>query len=367
PVRVLDPATEALLLVVRAILDLSRLDPVLSRQRSRVAEKFALDREKLAAQVDRDMMRASAARFVSDELAEMFAQAWHDPRPLERQSRLRRRLRQEIALHRKYNGIESRVRSVGRSCAWLFGGLNEHVLRLARPWRRRTLGGGVVVAVLGVDGSGKSSVTRAIRQWLGAEIDVLPMYFGTGDGRPSLLLLPFKLLVPFVTSMIGGSKPKGSSHGKVSDRPPGLLYSVLMAIWATALACEKRLKVSAARRAANRGMLVLGDRYPQDEIRGFNDGPLLPNLRGVPKFLRRFEAEAYAVARRGPPELIIKLKATPETLAIREPNMKPPVIRQRVADLDRLRFPGSTLVAIDAEQPLEEVIRAVKREIWRLL
>jgi hypothetical protein len=47
--------------------------------------------------------------------------------------------------------------------------------------------------------------------------------------------------------------------------------------------------------------------------------------------------------------------------------MDPAIIRQRIADLQRLTFAGATIVRIDAEQPLFDVTRAVKQEIWRLL
>jgi hypothetical protein len=222
------------------------------------------------------------------------------------------------------------------------------------------------VAVIGIDGSGKSTIVTTVRAWLGQEIDVVPIYFGTGGGRPSLLLWPFKLLVPLITLFLK-TKPKGASHGKISDRPPGLLYSLLLTVWATVVAIEKRSKLSAAHRGASRGLLVLTDRYPQNEIPGFNEGPLMSRLTSVPLWLRRFEARAYSLAHRLPPDLVIKLIVTPETAARREPDMDPAVMRTRIAAVPRLAFPGARVVCIDAEQPLAEVMRAVKREIWRLL
>ena len=89
-----------------------------------------------------------------------------------------------------------------------------------------------------------------------------------------LFFLPFKLLAPLITKLMD-AKPKGSSHGKVSDKAPGSLYSILVTIWATVLAIEKRNKLLSAHRGADRGLFVLTDRYPQDEILGFNDGPCL--------------------------------------------------------------------------------------------
>ena len=138
-------------------------------------------------------------------------------------------------------------------------------------------------------------------------------------------------------------------------------------VWAVAVALDKRKKLVAARRGANRGLIVLADRYPQNQILGFNDGPLLTRLTVVPRWLRRFEGAAYTLSRRLPPDLVIKLVVTPETAARREPEMDPAVIRERIAALQRLELPGARVVCVDAEQPLAEVIRAVKHEIWRLI
>jgi hypothetical protein len=223
-----------------------------------------------------------------------------------------------------------------------------------------------VVAILGVDGSGKSTVVRSLRSWLGAELDVLPIYFGTGGGRPSLLLLPFKLLVPAVRRVFP-SKPKGASHGRVTDRPPGPLYSILLLAWATLVAMEKRSKLRAAQRAIARGMVVVTDRFPQRENLDYNDGPLLHRSRWSPDWLRRFEARAYERAGRMPPDLVLKLDVEPGTAARREPDMSPAVIAERVAAVRRLNFPGARVVRVDAERPLEDVLRAVRREVWQML
>jgi hypothetical protein len=285
---------------------------------------------------------------------------------LEDQGRFRRSVTRHLSVFRTYNTYEARLRSSWRALLWITGNMNRHLFHLPRPWSRRAPGGGCVVAVVGVDGSGKSTVVAAIRAWLSSEVDVVPIYFGTGAGRPSLFLRPFKLMVPLVMRILG-TKPKGASHGSVSLRPPGSLYSVLMMVWATLVAREKRNKLLAARRGAQRGLVVITDRYPQDEIVDFNDGPLLTRLSKVPRRLRAFEAAAYALARRLPPELVVKLDVRAETAARREPDMNLALIRQRIADLQRLTFVGARAVRIDAEQPLIDVIRAVQREIWRLL
>jgi thymidylate kinase len=366
PIRVLDPASEALLLVTRAAVELSRLDPVALRHWAATKRKFELDRERFATRLDRVTLRNRVGEAFAGDLPDMIVNAVFCGRPLDRQRRLQRRIRRALAAHRTFNAVEARLRSSTRAVLWVVGGLNERVLHAPRPGRRRAPGGGCVAAVIGVDGSGKTSVVSAIQAWLRPEVDIMPVYFGTGDGRPALFLLPLKMMVPLITHLLG-TKPRGASHGRISDRAPGLIYSLLMMVWAAAVAAEKRIKLRAAHRGASRGVVVIADRYPQNEDVGYNDGPLLPRLTRAPRWLRRFEAGAYICARRLPPDLVLKLEVTPETAARREPNMDPAVIRQRIEAARGLTFFGIRIVRVDAEQPLVEVIRSVKHEIWRLL
>ncbi|MDW6020578.1 hypothetical protein SAZ10_02250 [Mesorhizobium sp. BAC0120] len=366
PIRVLDPVSEALLLLVRASLELRLRDPVTLRRWRAAQEKFELDRLDLASRVDPRSVRNLAAKLMNDDLAEAIAGELFEPQPLATQHRLRRRIRKELAAYRSYGTVEVRLRSIGRAVLWTVGALNKRFLNSPRPWSRRAPGGGIVVAVVGLDGSGKTTLVAAIRQWLGSEVDVLPVYLGTGGGRPSLLLLPFKLFVPVATWALR-TKPAGSSHGPVSSRAPGLFYSILLTIWATVVAAEKSMKLIAVRRGADRGMVVIVDRFPQDQIPDFNDAPLLPRLAQVPAWLRRFEANAYALARQLPPDLVIKLQTTPEIIMTREPDMDPLVIQKRTSALQQLAFEGAAVVSVDAGQPLDDVIRAAKASIWRML
>ncbi len=364
--RMLDTASEAVLLAIRRCLELRRTDAITLLHWRATQEKFALDRAELAARLDRATLHRRAAEFLQDDTARLLTDAICGRQPCDGERRLRRLVERDLAAHRVYGTVEARLRSSVRAVQWLGGGLNRRYLHAPRPWGRRAPGGGCVIALIGVDGSGKSTVTSAVRSWLGGEIDVMPIYFGTGDGRPSLLLLPLKLAVPLLSRLVK-QKPKGSSHGSVSSQAPGRLYSALLMLWSTVLALEKRSKLHAAHRGSARGMVVVADRYPQDEDLGYNDGPLLPRLARVPHWLRRFEAGAYALAGTLPPDLVIKLDAPAETLAQREPDMDRGVIRERVDAVRRLRFPGARVVRVDATQPLAEVLRAVKGAIWSTL
>jgi hypothetical protein len=363
---VLDPACEAVLLLVRACFELRRRDPVVARNWGRLTNKFSLDRAQLASRVDREVLRARAAQLLDERSAAALADAWLDPRPLHQQRELRRRVRRATACFRTCSRIESSLRGLWRGLLAAFDTLNKRALRWPRPWNRRVAGGGIVVAVIAVDGAGKSTLVRGVCDWLGGHVDVLPLYFGTGDGRPSWFLAPLKALAPIAARLLP-RKPRGSSHGPVTDGTPGLAYGVSMCVWASVLALEKRVKLRTAHRAANRGMVVITDRFPQDQIFDFNDGPLLPHLRGIPRWLRAFEASAYALARELRPDLVLKLVASPELIAAREPTMDPGVIRARTSSVERLTFGGAPVIAISASQPAAEVLHAAKVAIWRAL
>jgi hypothetical protein len=316
--------------------------------------------------VERATVRERAAQFFSPGLADAVVEQLDlNGREFWR-PRIRGRIAWELSAYRMYGGIEASLRMLARDALFAARAINKRYLRWPRLWKRRAPGAGVVISVVGLDGSGKSTLVREVRRWLGAEVDVMSCYFGTGDGEPSLFFRPFKAVSRWVARLVR-TRPKGASHGVVSDRPPGPGYSILFAIWAIAVAIEKWQKIVSMQRAAARGFVVVTDRYPQNEIPGFNDGPLLHRLPRCPTWLRRFEASSYEFAQRAPPDLVIKLQVGPETVVQREPQMIKSIIDQRIAWLNELTFSSNRIVSIDATRPLEEVHRKAKHEIWGIL
>lgn len=366
PLWLLDPTADALMLLVRACLEMNPLDPL---ARERWHPSLARYREDLAEALTRSSRQAVtdlAGRLLGAELGRAVGAALSSENLLAKRGSLRRRLRRRLNGYCLYGPVEAQARALARAAHGLTGRLNRTLVHGPRPWSRRAPGGGCVIAVVGLDGSGKSTAIATLRRWLTPEVDLIPIYFGTGDGRPSLPLAVFKLLLP-LAGLIFRRKPAGSSHGTITQRAPGIAYTVCLSIWATLVAIEKRGKLKRARRAAGRGMVVVADRYPQNEIPTFNDGPLLHRLRGVPAALRRFEDETYARAAAMPPDLVLKLVTTPEVTARREPAMCSGIITQRAEEFSRLAFPGTRVVTIDANQSLDLVTRDIKGAVWSAL
>lgn len=256
-------------------------------------------------------------------------------------------------------------------------------LRHDRGLKRTLSTGGRIIAFLGSDGAGKSTVVGAITAWLGAELDVRRIYLGSGDGATSLLRRSLRTFDRVRRTLIGrGERRRGpvveelpsaytSGNSYVAGVEPGL-----RALWKMssklALAREKRGRLREAWRARTRGAVVICDRYPQTQQLGFNDGPLLsPWLRHSSRLLRaaaRRELAVYRDAAALAPDLVIKLVVSPEVAASRKDDMSLELLRARAAAVRALRFPDATrVVEINADQPLERVLEATRRAIWEAL
>lgn len=284
----------------------------------------------------------------------------------------RRAVRPALGPYRQYGALAGRVRGWCRELAAAVARLDRRRLRIALPLRRARPGGGVLVAFLGCDGAGKSTITRTVAALLAPKIDVLLVYFGSGDGPGSLLRWPLSA-TRRAAARLGLLAPTDGAT-RFASRPgrrDGVLRSLALGLWALTLAIEKRRKLRTAWRARSRGLLVLADRYPQAQLPGFNDGPLLGHLatrrNAVLRALARFEGEPYRRAARQVPDVVVKLRVTAETAGARKPDTAAEAIDSRVRAIDALAFPGSTVVEVDANRPLTQVLKDVERVVWRSL
>jgi hypothetical protein len=243
------------------------------------------------------------------------------------------------------------------------------------PEGRMVPSGGVAIAFLGSDGSGKSTLLVETMAWLSGSLRTVPIYFGSGAGPSSMLRWPLlqaeRLLRKRMPSVRDrpwrrATGPNSSLRGRLSR----VLWAAARLVWAVALAYEKRGKLHALTRARNRGLVVVCDRYPQNQFQEFNDGPMLGRWRDHPWRLLRAVAEwegtPYRWAEHVVPDLVLKLHVRPEVAQRRKPDMQLQELEKRAAAIRSLRFPDVTeTVDIDAEEPLEQVVRGIRRCVWR--
>jgi thymidylate kinase len=264
---------------------------------------------------------------------------------------------------------------VARNSTYIAARVNQKLGLFDFPVRRTAIHNGLIITLMGPDGSGKSTQIKIIKKILSAKIDVLSIYMGSGDGKASLVRLPLILCKKIIKKICQGDKPtkkntpsentfrgnegsgqhNGRHHGKFS-----LTRSIWNILWAVSLSLEKTIKLKRAARARARGMIVICDRYPQTTIQGFNDGPLLQEYaKSSFKFLRwlaRFEIKCFSNIEKTPPDLAVKLMGDPDVLHLRRPEMNREKIVEKQEGIRSIRFPYKTRVqVIDANLPIEGV------------
>jgi len=370
---VADPSVEFLFLLIRVALDL-RLG---SRVRHRLGTPWCCPRRLRdvhrrlrgdtgpLADLSRRLLGTAAGDVVSDILTA-------EP-SFTKMAELRRCVAPTLDGYRLY-----RRGGAGWRSAWRELSLVARALaRSPGTGGRMVPNGGVAIAFLGCDGSGKSTLLGETLAWLSGSLRAVPIYFGSGVGPSSVLRWPLlqaeRLLRKRVPSV--RDRPWRRSPGLTSSlrgRLSRALWAAARLVWAVALAYEKRGKLHALTRARNRGLVVVCDRYPQNQFQDFNDGPMLGSWRDhrwrLLRALAAWEGGPYRWAEHIVPDLVLKLHVRASVAQQRKPDMQLPDLERRAEAIRSLRFPGVTeTVDIDAEEPLEQVVRRIRRCIWRKL
>jgi hypothetical protein len=373
-----DPSVELLFFLTRNTLKISLVHRI----------RAALGQDRVRAGMTREFLwlrgRANADRVIElgrSLLGETAGPAIRDifesGPSLGRMLALRGRAMPVLRLYRMYAPLDAFLQRRRRELQSFQGKLGKRFPALAGSVARTDPRGGVLVAFMGPDGAGKSRLTTEITRWLRWKLDARVIYFGSGDGPVSLARLPLKLVLRVAealklwspTGQAGGANGDGSGAGPGREaRKPGFAR----AVWALVLAREKGQNLQRAWRARDRGIVVVGDRYPQHQVMGFNDGPLLSAWTGSSSGLRRalatWESRPYRWAESRPPQLVIKLRVSPEVAVVRKPGMRAEEIQRRLGALASLRYPAETrVVEVDADRPWEEVLLECKRRVWEIL
>ena len=372
-IYMVDPNVEMVLFLARSALTLRTVERMWRSRtapcfRGRALEKFRWLETRTAvprvAEWGREFLGDAAGRRLSELL---------DGRPsMRRLLAFRRSVVSALAPHRRYGPIEAVWhRWLKETCSvWR----TSHLRRLFPPvpLRLTPAAGGRLIAVVGPDGSGKSTVVKEIAAWLSEHVDVLPIYFGSGDGPVSPIRWPLQLASRWRNrrqmNARSRSAPARPRDGGAPPTPPAWMR-IARALWALLLRTEKAQRLRRAWRAHERGMIVVCDRFPQNQMMGCMDGPLLSEWREsrsrILRALARWERAPYDWVEAHPPDLVIRLDVAPEVASQRKPDMGLAEIQRRDRISRLLRYHPQTRVApLDASVPLEEVVRRVKALVW---
>lgn len=221
---------------------------------------------------------------------------------------------------------------------------------------------GPVIAIIGSDGAGKSTVGNALLAWLRESRPVELCHLGKQTGNVGRALARMPLL--------GGRVDRTLVHkaGHVHDETgPGAL--IALATYMLSMRRVRRFRRMLAVR--RKGVTVIADRYPQTSVLGPKlDGPHLvapTNRNIVARLLARRERRLYDWMASYRPDLVIRLNVDLPTAAARKPDHRYSSLAAKVSIVPRLSFNGAPIVDIDAGQPLETVLAQARQAITEML
>lgn len=365
---VTDPHLELLILIARHVMKLRLRDTLLAAVGHEYFRGGMLRELRwLAARARSEELVTRAERLVGPAAARMLPAMIASRGPSIRQLRaFRRRASPRLSSYRMYSAAGAVRRMWLREWTWIWWRATNWLRRAPTRSTRTPPQGGLAIAFVGPDGSGKSTLTSAIATWLSREVAVITTYGGSGKGSASASR-HWLQRAGALTRPRGGDRP-----GPGGAPEPSGVRLLGKLLWVLALARERRRWGSQVRRARNLGMVVLSDRLPQTQFAGLNDGPRYGHWLDSPSWLRRTVARrehaTFQEAAIVPPDVIVRLHVPVEVAAQRKPDTPLDQLRRKVEIVAQLRFPPTTrVVEIDAAQPLERVLHDVKQALWECL
>ena len=218
-------------------------------------------------------------------------------------------------------------------------------------------GGGGAVAVLGTDGSGKTTLCRLLRERLGWKLRVKSYYLGSSRYSP-ITFIAVMFSVPF--RILEKMFPKA-----FSDSIPAMFYRTLLEI---SYANDRVRRFRKGVKAACSGAVVIFERFP---LPGVVDWPLWlerdnPAVRsGLFRAARRLLDDMYAQLEY--PRLFIFLDLPQQIAVQRKPDHPPEMIaakKERLATLFKKVELAPVVFRIDATQTPEQITKKVMKRIW---
>jgi thymidylate kinase len=291
------------------------------------------------------------------------------PAPLLRRISLGLQLRSQLSIYARYSGLRAGLTGIRK-----FTGMV--LRRLTKSHKELIPGsGGAVIAFVGPEATGKSTLIAEMSQWLGEHFAVQQIHAGKPKSTP-LTAIP-NFLVPTLRSLFPGSRSTRLEAQYLYEEPAEKSKSsfpLIFGIRSALLAYDRRSLLSKAYSQAANGTIMLCDRYPSSQI-GAPDGPQLSQLAttvnqsSLRHRLARIEARLY---RQIPvPDLVIYLSAPLEVALVRNATRgkKEPedYVRRRHARSSNLEFEKAPVYKINTNQPIDKTVLEVKKAIWNAL
>lgn len=219
-----------------------------------------------------------------------------------------------------------------------------------------------LIAVVGSDGSGKSTLAADLLTHIRASRAAEHGYLGLGSGEQGRRIGQWPLIGPALHRWLDS----------IADRlrdPAEPIPGLLAARYALNKSRKRRARFERLLAARRAGMTIVTDRYPQAEIAGLHDGPILAGVAGSAR-LKAMQAEELALYQDMAsyrPTLVIRLTVDVDTAMARKPDHARALIAAKVESIGRLTFNDAPIVDLDATMNYADELALAKAAVDRAL
>lgn len=376
-IRVASKSAELVLFVVRTFIKYGSLPDLLVLSRHGTAIKaelgWLLDGSDMAESLS---LLHTYCPVIDEALFLKCIDMLNEPTSLRKKIGAARQVRRRLRVYARYAGLR-RVLAYAR---WLWGRVKR---RLGAKKKDKILySGGAVIAIVGPDATGKSTLVAECAQWLGKAFAVQTVH--AGKPPSTWLTLPINLVLRLARDSSLRQRPGRPAVGAPAGNPHppqpkgrGVM-ALVVAVRAVALAWDRRKLLEKARRSVADGEILVCDRYPSDFV-GAMDSPRLQQrlnegglMARVYNWLAHRERQLYQQI--APPDIALRLNVSIETAQKRN--------RERIKDRkggdaqvearhrqnpEWNKTGTNRIYDIDTEQSLIETVLSAKKAIWASL
>ncbi len=206
-----------------------------------------------------------------------------------------------------------------------------------------------LIAVVGCDGSGKSTLSADLLAHIAESRAAANGYLGLGSGEQGRKIGAIPLV----------GRPLHRWLDSIADQlrePEAPIPGLLAARYALRRSRKRRARFETVLDLRRSGKTVVTDRYPQIEVPGLHDGPIMAGRTIDPRLaaLQTEERQLYAEMAAYVPTLVIRLHVDVDTVMARKPDHDRALITRKVATVPDLHFNGAPMIDLDATMNYSE-------------